>query len=159
MGMVDPTLRTALLAMAELVMAREPDEVIYRGSQPYMQRWHLVRKAAGDVENVYIHRFIADDAEVPHDHPWDSRSIVLSGQYLECWQRTDTSATAYTTRFPGEIIDRPATHIHAICGVEPGTTTLFITGPKLRDWGFFTSEGFVPWRQYHGLPHDAQAPA
>jgi len=81
----------------------------------------------------------ADPHPDPHDHPVNFLSIVLRGGYVE-WR-------------PQGLRDRKvrlyrAKDIHRIVHAEPGTLTLCIAGEKVRDWGFHTSEGFVPWREY-----------
>ena len=34
--------------------------------------------------------------------------------------------------------------------VSEHATTLFVTGPKFRAWGFMTARGWVPWQEYLG---------
>lgn len=50
---------------------------------PYLLRWHLVRKDRWPV-NVYLHRMLRDDDDrALHDHPWWFVSIILWGGYIE----------------------------------------------------------------------------
>lgn len=128
---------------ADGFMASKPaDLVIGRGSNdvPYMERWFITRSFPERGETFpcfYVHRFSWSDQEELHDHPWDNLSIVLRGSYVE-----DTPAGQFT-RAAGHMVGRSATDTHAIRSVEPGTVTLFMTGPRLREWGFHTAEGFV----------------
>ncbi|HET6943344.1 MAG TPA: hypothetical protein VFH89_14405 [Sphingomicrobium sp.] len=124
--------RTRLLEICQHVIASKPaDEVVERRGAPYMERWHLVRAASGLLGNLYIHRFVRDDDEDMHCHPWTSTSFVLRGCYIE---RTDDGPRSWAV---GDVIRRNPDMRHAIVKVDPGTITLFATGPKTRDWGFY----------------------
>jgi hypothetical protein len=152
----------SMAAMAgHLIGSRKPDEVIGRGVEdtPYMERWFLQRAGIGGCPesegNRYIHRFLQSDAEDPHCHPWDSVTTVLKGAYEErCgWVGRDMTPAwgklPYTRNLrAGDRVARKATDIHAILRVAPGTVTLFETGPKVREWGFYTEEGFVHHKDY-----------
>lgn len=132
----------------------EPDETIKRGmlGAPYMQRWHLLRKnEQSGLENIYLHRFVNSDPEDLHDHPWANASIVLSGRYVE--QSWTPSGRRTDTRNAGDIIIRNSEDRHAITSVEPGTITLFITGPKVREWGFWLNDQFVHWLDYRAFKY------
>jgi quercetin dioxygenase-like cupin family protein len=132
--------------VASTIMAsRAPDQVIGRGTEdvPYMERWYLMRKQeTGPIENLYLHQFLRSDREDLHDHPWAWATLVLKGSYTE-W-----SPEGEVVRNAGDYAFKSATDRHAIVSVEPGTVTLFATGPKTRDWGFHTDDGFVLERMY-----------
>jgi hypothetical protein len=153
---VPPPLLSWALAHCQDVIQRQPkpDEIIKRGmlGEPYMQRWHLLRKnEQSGLENIYLHRFVSSDPEDLHDHPWANASIVLSGRYVEQSWTLDGRRT--DTRVAGDVVIRNAEDRHAITGVEPGTTTLFITGPKVREWGFWLDGQFVHWLEYRAIKH------
>jgi hypothetical protein len=40
---------------------------------------------------------------------------------------------------------------HRITGVQPGTVTLVLVGPKVRTWGFYVDGRFVDWRDACGI--------
>ena len=125
---------------------RDPDETIYAAGEPYLLRWHLIPRQAG-AGNIYLHVFLLSDQDRDlHDHPWDSRSVILSGSYRE---HTSNSATTFGA---GNVIKRSAEDAHRIEVLEGPVITLFVTGVKLREWGFHTPRGWVGWRKYHGLP-------
>ncbi len=142
-----------MLRAVKPVMQLAPDETI---KERYLNRWWLaLHKRRKDEKTmgwggprsrlgqVYLHRFEGpDDDRALHDHPWWNVSIVLEGEYLE------VTETAATWRKPGDVVFRKATAAHRIAAVaEGGCTTLFITGPKVREWGFRMPNGFVPWRE------------
>ena len=83
--------------------------------------------------NIYLHKFLgSDDDRALHDHPWISISILLKGELLEYFP--DGSCQRIKR---GKFIYRTPTHLHRIELPEGQTaTTLFITGPVVRNWGF-----------------------
>jgi len=127
---------------------RQPDQIIGDGEKvPYMRRWFII--PPNDKQNVYLHHFLRDDKDTPHDHPWPSVSIILDGGYRE--QFLDGSSVL---RNPGNIVDRPAEQAHRIVllrdrrGGIIQAWTLFFTGPKIREWGFHCPQGWVHWKKF-----------
>lgn len=107
-----------------------------------LQRWFVVPR--NPFANVYLHRFLrSDDDRALHDHPWDNRSWVLSGCYVEHLQDGST-----ITRFEGDIVERKAIEAHRVELVTGPAITLFFTGPIIRSWGFYCPKGWVPWRWF-----------
>lgn len=39
--------------------------------------------------------------------------------------------------------------VHRITDVLPNTITLCFVGPKVREWGFHTENGWVHWKEYN----------
>jgi hypothetical protein len=125
---------------------RQPPTRIIRGvtSEPYMLRWEL--RGNSPVFDVYLHRFLrSDDISALHDHPAVSVAIILSGRYRE-WLATDR----YRIRNEGEIIFRAASTPHRIEIDEsaPGPITIFLRGPKLRQWGFHCANGWLHHKDF-----------
>lgn len=112
---------------------------------PYMIRWAIV-DGRGKGNNVYLHKFLRDDDDrALHDHPWASTSILLSGSLLEI-DRDNPDGKLIEA---GQIRTRAADYLHRLKVVEPGYT-LFITGPKVREWGFACAEGWRHWTRFSG---------
>jgi len=145
----------ALCRRAERIMReREPDRVI--GTQ-YLRRWHLV--ARNDRLNVYLHEFTgSDDDRALHDHPYRSMSIILRGRYWEHRPSNPANPAGEGTllylRREGDITIRAAAAAHRI-EVPPRhatptnpVITLFITGRRHREWGFWCPKGWRHWRQF-----------
>jgi hypothetical protein len=112
---------------------------------PYLNRWEL--RGNHPVFDIYLHQFLkSDDSRALHDHPAVSIAIVLSGKYIE-WFRAGKSKI----RSEGEIILRRATTAHRIEIDEssPPPLTLFLRGPKLREWGFHCATGWRHNRDFH----------
>lgn len=132
-----------LLAWAESIMASRPHDL--NVGPDYMHRWWIVPR--NPWQNVYLHRFLHDDHDAAlHDHPWDNTSLVIKGRYLEHMPSGDV-----LERVAGDVIHRLATDSHRIeliDGVE--AVTLFFTGPKVRDWGFWCKDGWHRWDEFIG---------
>lgn len=130
---------------------RPPDLVIAPDGEPYLVRWHVIPR--NREANVYLHLQVASDPERPlHDHPWANTSVILSGGYLErmfcasprSW--ADAESARLYARKKGDVIFRDADWPHRLFLPKgtPYTLTLFSTGPNIRDWGFWTQQG---WRR------------
>ena len=133
----------------------EPDLTISPAGTPYLYRWNVVRSMKEvRTPNVYFHVQVAHDPERPlHDHPWDNQSVILSGGYGEvmCAEggRPTQRNTASFRRKKGDVIWRKADWSHRLflpAGV-PYTMTLFSTGPKSRNWGFWYDERWIPYQE------------
>ena len=99
-----------------LAASRPPDFAGGPSGDPYMLRWFLTPR--GNDGGVYLHKFVHDDEDRAfHDHPWDSTSILLSGQLREL--RPDLPPRVITA---GEVVTRRAPHPHRLQVIEPGYT-------------------------------------
>lgn len=154
--------------LCEEIIARvPPHEKIYRPDTtlrdadgvllPYLLRWHLRPKQTGRSEfALYLHRFLQPDASVLHDHPWPSASWLLFGEQFEVWKAAGDAPGVPSRQLlvPGTLVLRPTRHAHCLGLAECGTrewasaTTLFATGQRLRDWGFWPEGNFVPEAEY-----------
>lgn len=132
---------------------RPPDLVIApAGHGEYLFRWYVVPRNSDG--NVYFHVQTASDPERPlHDHPWDNTSVILAGGYEEliCVEpdAPDAYATYRVRRRAGDVIHRPATWAHRLI-LPTGalyTMSLFVTGPKVRKWGFWHEGKFTPYTE------------
>lgn len=139
---------------------REPDLIIAPDGNPYIYRWHLLKTKEA---SVYFHIQVADDPERPlHDHPWDNFSNILAGGYNEILCMSVEAPTPRNThtwkRRAGDTIYRRAEWSHRLlmpAGVSR-TLTLFSTGAKRRDWGFWYPDGWRDWRRVTSLMEDGK---
>lgn len=128
-----------LQTWAQCRMASKPDFVI---GKDYLRRWWIVPRNPWC--NLYLHEVLkSDDDRALHDHPWDNRSFLIFGSYIE-----HTPEGSFVRR-AGDVIERAASALHRL-EVIPGETavSLFMTGPKLREWGFACPQGWVHWRDF-----------
>lgn len=132
-----------------LTIPRPPDFTIWQYETVYLQRWWVIPRNRWF--NIYLHHFLrSDDDRALHDHPWANCSVLLRGSYRE--------------HMPGGIVKlrkpwRPwafwrlpmrwptSAHRVELIGARP-VWTLFLTGPKVRVWGFLCPHGWIPWTAF-----------
>lgn len=142
--------------------------------EPYLIRRTLI--SFGKWFSIKYHQILLSDDLCPHDHPWPFLTIILKGGYYE-WSpvmqedsgKTVTTDTAIDGVFEvkkwhgaGSVMYRPASWRHRlelkykVKYYEPDgevhtlmpAHTLVFTGKVIRDWGFFTKEGWIFWKNY-----------
>jgi hypothetical protein len=131
---------------------------------PYLVRYTLISTSWF---RVFIHKILrSDDDRDLHDHPWNFWTFLLWGRYTEevpVDQRWKDGPKIKCRFGPGSLIRHKASDCHRL---ELDTTfeqksaaeghwrvfkpvwTLFIAGPRLREWGFHTANGWIDWRTY-----------
>lgn len=157
-------IRTRLFRrLVSLTQRRPPDFVIGSPERPYMERWWVIPR--NRVFNIYLHRVLRDDDDrALHDHPWPSVSIILAGGCVEELPRDGSTEAARTRetirreRPPGTITFRRASAPHRLITIKDrqadGTErpracwSLFLTGPKVRTWGFLCPRGWRSRRDF-----------
>lgn len=96
--------------------------------------------------SIYVHCFhTSDDDRNMHDHPWPFLTIPLSGGY---WDVTP-AGRQWVRRFRPTY--RPAAHRHIVILDRPNTWTLVFRFRRVREWGFWTDNGWLDWRSYGKL--------
>ena len=134
---------------AEALMARrEPDFVIRPSGEDYLRRWWVIPR--NPLFNVYCHEIlVSDDDRALHDHPWINCSIVLTGGYHEHCIKAG-GIHHRTWRGAGSVVFRRPCAAHRLEMPEHGRAiTLFITGPRIRPWGFHCPDaGWRHWRDF-----------
>lgn len=140
--------RTIADALISRVTRRPPDFIIGGHDDPYLLRWYLIPR--NRLFNIYLHKFLRDDDDrALHDHPWFWCSILLHGGYVEHTHDWFQGYWAPSVRVASpwrahriELFDDSA-------GRRAPAWTLFITGPRIREWGFHCPErGWVHWREF-----------
>lgn len=143
-----------LLRCLDVIRDRHPDFVIGERRNPYLRRWYLLPR--NPIFNVYLHQFMRDDEDrALHDHPWPSVSLALNMSmvevYLERHRTLDGPVVIERTRTvsPGDLLYRGARFTHRMIVPIPGALTLFITGPRIRTWGFWCeNKRFVHFKEF-----------
>lgn len=152
--------RRLLLACIRVMEGRQPDMRIGGSEHPYMLRWWLFPRNRWF--NIYLHDFRRDDEDrALHDHPWPSLSILLRGGLTETYAPIPALAAEpahHVTRTlaPGAVVWRGPRFAHRLAlpldaDLNPSPAiTLFIVGPRLREWGFWCPKASPAggWREW-----------
>ncbi len=130
----------AALDAAELLMSGQSTtwhtQEIRNTEGLYMRRHFISQRGANP--QVWLHEIMLPDADRwLHEHPWDYKTIILSGSYRE--EQQDGQAPEYDE---GAVLDREAENLHRLHLTSP-VVTLFIAGRRKRRWGFATDHGWV----------------
>lgn len=135
------------LWIIDRVVSRDPDFVIGGTEWPYLLRWWLIPRNRWC--NVYMHLFLrSDDDRALHDHPWWWCSLLLGGEYTE--HTIDPGGIHHRRVYrTGSLRVHGGQHAHRIELHNGPVWTLFVTGPRYRDWGFHCpAEGWIPWQRF-----------
>lgn len=171
-----PAVASRIIARAQ----RTPYRHIYGpDGSLYMGRWWLFNPYEPDateeakrwpwLPSVRVHHIMRPDSDRHlHDHPWNARTVILRGFYVEERPDADVSTREYFAHCVAE--GTPSTggerrvslhrgagftgalrfgQFHRITRVsEGGVFTLFFTWRKQGTWGFDVDGLKVPWREY-----------
>lgn len=113
--------------------------------QPYLERYMVARWGKNGEHTLFLHRFLDSDSDRGiHDHPWDSRSFIVSGGYNECRmiQNSQGQEEVIIRRIRPLTFNKIGKHdYHRIIMREKTPAwTLFYHGPRQKHWGFLTYE-------------------
>jgi hypothetical protein len=126
----------------------------------YMRRWWLLPRwliGADQYGNPFprawlpisarVHHILrADNERELHDHPFDYRTIILKGWYVE----EDIFGELHY-RGTGDTVANRAQTFHRIATVSPGGVwTLFIISRRINRWGFLVGGRKVYYKDYFG---------
>lgn len=122
--------------------------------EPYLERYYIFLKDRKWFPfNVFIHKFLKSDPDDVHDHPWPYATLILKGGYYEWVPEFDSNGKKINEiklwRGPGHFrICRPTSY-HRI-EIDPNVTawTMFMPGPKVREWGFLVNNVWIHNEQY-----------
>lgn len=137
--------------LVRFVIDRRPPDVVIGGAEdPYLRRWWLLPR--NRFLNIYLHHFMrSDDDRALHCHPWANLSILLQGEYTEhliaqggVHEQRVVKAGEWRLRASGKLAHRIELHA-GYCW------TIFVTGPKYREWGFHCSQGWRHWRDFTSM--------
>jgi hypothetical protein len=123
-------------------------------NEPYLERYYLfLRERERFPFNIFLHKFLKSDPDDVHDHPWPYATLILKGGYWEWIPHFDTvgrkTGEYQVWRGLGHFRVSSANSYHRI-ELDPDITawTLFMPGPKQRDWGFLVKNKWIQWEQY-----------
>lgn len=139
--------RRLALWICKRAQRRAPDFVIGDTARPYMLRWWIIPR--NQIFNIYLHDIQrSDDDRAKHDHPWPSLSYMIAGELGEHYDHK--KGERFRILIAGDWVWRPANFAHRLEVLHrtAGATTLFITGPKVREWGFHCPKGWRHWTEF-----------
>jgi len=143
-------------------------------NEPNMERKPIVPK--NNVLNVFHHVYTPGNLGVPslHDHPWWSVAIVLEGEVEEVvfdceakelaairknslkllakkgikgYMNNSVELPPKKTIPVRRVLVRSPGYTHSLLLKSKKARTCFITGPRIQNWGFYTSRfGWVPYQ-------------
>lgn len=158
------------------VPGRPDFEVVRNDRDVYLRRWWVVPR--NNWFNIYLHNMLRDDDNILHDHMYASVSLVLTDGLNEvycehpAWDalrrvpRSDGSEgpielrTATRIIRGGDLVWRSSKMAHQLIVNNKGPDgagtawTLFITGPRVKQWGFWCPKGFRHWKDYVAVTQD-----
>lgn len=123
--------RAALIAITD----RLPVKVLQRPGEPRYVEWYHVATPLR-LFRIHIHRFVGDDPDGVHDHPWDwALSFLLLGEYDE--DRRGRGFILRTVRRTfGYAMTGDTFHRVRLPAGQREVWSLFIFGPYTKAWGF-----------------------
>lgn len=135
----------------DISLSRDPDFIIGGADNPYLMRWFVIPR--NYIFNIYLHRFLrSDDDRALHDHPWFNFSLLLWGEYTEHTIPAGGVQRRIIYR-AGDLKFRSAWYAHRVELHAGPCWSLFVTGPRLRHWGFHCPAGWRHWREFTA-PHN-----
>lgn len=141
----------ALWQWFRILISGRPHFIVGSPEAPYLRRWFLLPR--NPFFRIYLHHFCrSDDDRALHDHPWWFVSLMIWGRYTEVYEYNGVRIAQ--RRSAPSMVFRPATHRHRVFlntgsdGRPRPCWTIIITGRKVREWGFWCPQGFVPWYQF-----------
>ncbi|MNO96650.1 hypothetical protein D3C76_883290 [compost metagenome] len=137
---------------------------IYHNDALYMGRWWLFNPQTADTPLKYkwiplsirLHHICQPDAGRDlHDHPFNCRTFILKGGYEEYrfdHYNADGGMTCKVfDRKPGDTATIKVGEYHRISEIrDGGAWTVFVTGPRISNWGFLVKGQKILSRMYRG---------
>lgn len=160
--------------LQRIAQSRKPDFTIGDDVQPYLQRWFLIPR--NRFFNIYLHKFLRSDQDgALHDHMYFNLSILTENDYVEHtilyggvhkrvlrragtlsgikvrspWAAHRVELQKVLTKFNGDRDGGPITLENMEAEMrEIPTWSLFITGPRIKSWGFHCPSGWIDQKQF-----------
>lgn len=140
-----------IVKMIEKIASYLPKRNISRkDNNLYLTRYYIFRRPIKWLPSIYLHCFHdSDEDQELHNHPfWYSVSFILNGSYKEEYRDKDKVKTKIFSA--GKINIVKANKFHRVDLLTDKVWTLFISGPKTQDWGFWDRHTyrFIPWQEF-----------
>jgi hypothetical protein len=126
-------------------------------------RLHFKRFAIIETKNfaLYIHRIYEHDRDIHlHTHPWNFKTVVLSGGYVEQYLGKDLfcEPQEFTrVRRPFSYASGDRNYYHKILEITNGpVTTLFFTFGRHQPWYYSVGDTQIESEEYRRLKHEGK---
>ncbi len=154
------------MKLVERVAHLFPNRIIYKtpedeaGEKPYLHRFYLFPFWGRNSDEartfplaIYLHHICMSDMDRHlHDHPWAFLSIILDGGYTEevPHKTKGLPELSRNVRRRFSVALRKATALHRVRlhGDEEPIWSLVFAGPRIREWGYQTEDGWVDEKTY-----------
>lgn len=148
------SLRQRILTWAQgYATSRPPDFVV---GDRQLERWWLIPR--NRIFNIYLHRFNGSDEDrALHDHMYYNLSWILgpSGYWEKLFTAPPKSGEPLPStrmrwlRAESLTLRRPSLAHQVILTSSDPVYTIFVTGPRVRQWGFWCPGiGWRHWREF-----------
>lgn len=119
-------------------------EIKSKSGKLHFRRWEILKTKWF---SIWIHGiYAADQDKHLHNHPWDFKSIVLKGSYVE------KTESGFVRQYSGKINIRNGANFHKILRLtSPAVYTLFIVTPPKRTWGYKVGDKFIENEKYREM--------
>jgi len=119
-------------------------EIRSKEGKLHFRRWQILKTPWF---SIYIHGIYAPDQDKHlHNHPWDYKSLVLKGSYIE-----ETNNGVNLLKF-GSVTSRSGEDYHKIKTLLTNSVyTLFIVSPAKRTWGYQVNGKWMDNEEYRKL--------
>jgi len=124
-------------------------EIKSKDGKLHFRRWQILKTPWF---SVWLHGiYAADEDKHLHNHPWDFKSMVLKGSYIEQTER------GFVTQKPLKFNSRGGASFHKIHKlITPVVYTLFIATKQKREWGYLVNGEFVDNETYRKMKHESK---
>ena len=123
-------------------------EIKSKSGKLHFRRWQILKTRWF---SIWLHGIYAPDEDKHlHNHPWDFKSLVLKGSYIE------QTENGNITQRPGRFNSRNGKEdFHKILELKsPVIYTLFIVSPVKRTWGYKVDGTFIQNEEYRKLKRE-----
>lgn len=124
-------------------------EIKSKSGKLHFRRWEILKTPWF---SIWIHGIYAPDEDKHlHNHPWDFKSIVLKGKYIE------ETENGNIIQYPVKYNSRNGEDFHKIKKlISESVYTLFISTPIKRDWGYKVDGIFIKHDDYRKLKNESK---
>jgi hypothetical protein len=115
----------------------------------HFRRWEILKTPWF---SIWLHGIYAADKDLHlHNHPWDFKSIVIKGSYIEETQ------DGFVEQYTGKFNSRNGKSFHKIKKLlSPVVYTLFFVGKEKRKWGYLVNDKFINHEEYRKLKNSGK---